>query len=70
MALGEIAVAVRLKGSPAKASYLRGRILAEQGDAEGARRELYKAVGFASQLGDRDTAEKASDLLASLGTQG
>ena len=70
MALGEIEIAERLQGSVAEASYLRGRILAELGDAAGARRELFKAVAFARQLGDQDTADKASELLASLGTQG
>ena len=64
-ALSELDEAIRLEKSLARAYYLRGTILAEQGNVDGAIADLGAAIRY-SQAGERGTHSKALALMVKL----
>ena len=64
-ALSELDEAIRLERSLARAYYLRGTILAEQGNVDGAIADLGAAIRY-SQAGERGTRSKAVALMVKL----
>ena len=64
-ALSELTEAIRLERSLARAYYLRGIILAEQGNIDGAVADLGAAVSY-GQAADRATRSKALTLMLEL----
>ena len=67
LAKTEIELALRLHSENGQAYFLRGKIYAELGENKRASGDLFKAVFLANQLGDRETFDKASEALRSLG---
>lgn len=59
----------RIYYTKGRAFYVHGRILAELGNSDEARSELFKSIAFAGIAGDKETMDNARDLLSSIGIQ-